>query len=609
MATTDLSLSVKHPIFIFILHSNPSPIDDDEEEEEEDDEEDSDDDDSDSNASETRSAKIKTRAASDMTLGKKKKKKRIRKLDAQLDEDDLLLIRESKGEDVSYEEARRRAAAEEALKRKEETERKRRTVVAQTEKELRKGLFNEEDDFVEESSKGTRQIDNYSRKSKQQQKTQQRQRHKPSRAEDEFDEDALDDFIEDDIGDDVEDEYGAAGMRRQSRNRGWRYDDDDDLDFGGAARGGGISEAQWNEANEIFGIDYANVMGGVGGEGEEDDVEGSSKKHRYRERGVGVDMAGESDEDEEEEEEGSEGEDLFGSDEDVPSRREAAKQRRLAREKQKQQRNQQRLERNAEKRRALLRRAYEPIVLIENFCTPMDDEIRKKDIPERFQIMTSSSRMADFDAMEEDADALEERAMWIMAKIPEIATEFFSTTSASDNNINTMQTDEIELLKHQKDILESIQCALKYMKQEKLEPEFIRKYRQDYVTSKAVREHLYDVLDQDTEWNKVQLLRVKAENLLANFASTASKYQLSTTTMQESNNSKEADDALNIARERLDEAVRQEARASEELKKFQQENQTHLEDENSDADDLFGESDEDGVRKFISTNFIGFSLL
>jgi transcription elongation factor SPT6 len=241
----------------------------------------------------------------------------------------------------------------------------------------------------------------------------------------------------------------------------------------------------------------------------------------------------------------------------------------------------------------------------------MDDEIRKKDIPERFQIMTSSSRMSDFDAIEEDADALEERAMWIMAKIPEIATEFFSTTSASDNDnsINAMQTDEIELLKHQKDILESIQCALKYMKQEKLEPEFIRKYRQDYVTSKAVREHLYDILDQNIEWNKVQLLRIKAENLLANFASTASKYQLSTSTMHESSNSKEADDALNIARERLDEAVRQEARASEELKRFQQENQTHLEDENSDADDLFGESDEDGVRKFISTNLYGFPLL
>jgi hypothetical protein len=51
------------------------------------------------------------------------------------------LIRESKGEDVSFEQARRRAAAEEALKRKEEAERKRRTVVAQSEKELRKGLF------------------------------------------------------------------------------------------------------------------------------------------------------------------------------------------------------------------------------------------------------------------------------------------------------------------------------------------------------------------------------------------------------------------------------------------------------------------------------------
>ncbi len=602
-------------LFYLIMHLILSSIEDeDDDEEDEDEDEDSYDDDSDSNGNETRSARIKTEAtSSDVTQGKKKKKKkkRIRKLDAQLDEDDLLLIRESKGEDVSYEEARRREAAEEALKRKEEAERKRRTVVAQTEKELRKGLFNEDDDFEEESSKGTKQKEAYLSKSQQQQKQkQQQQRHKQSRAEDEFDEDALDDFIEDDIGDDVEDDYGTTGMRRRRRNHGWGYDDDDDLDYGGAARGGRISEAQWNEANEIFGIDYANVIGGIGGEGEEHDAEWSSKKHRYREQGVGVDMAGESEEEEEEEEEGSEGEALFGSDEDVPSRREAAKQRRLAREKQKQQRNQQRLERNAEKRRALLRRAYEPIVLVENFCTPMDDEIRKKDVPERFQIMSSSSRMSDFDTVEEDADALEESSMWIMAKIPEIATEFFSTTSASDKekNINAMQTDEIELLKHQKDILESIQCAVKYMKQEKLEPEFIRMYRQDYVTSKAVREHLYDVMDQNIEWNKVQHLRVKAENLLTNFASTASKYQVSTTTLQESSNTTEADEALNIARERLNDAVRQEARASEELQRFQQENQTHLEDDNSDADDLFGESDEDGVRFLCSQNFYGFLI-
>ncbi len=497
------------------------------------------------------------------------------------------MIRESKGEDVSFEQARRRAAAEEALKRKEEAERKRRTVVAQSEKELRKGLFNEEDDFVEDSRAAKRK--DY--------KKQQQKQYKTPRAEDEFDEDALDDFIEDDIGDGADDDYGAGGIRRRRRARGWGFDDDDDVDFGGVSRamgGGGISEAQWNEANEIFGIDYANVIGGVEGDEEEEGEDAwSRKKKPYREQGVGVDMVGES---EEEVSEGSEGEDLFGSDDDMPTRKEAAKQRRLAREKEKQQRNQQRLERNAEKRRALLRRAYEPIVLIENFCTPMDDEIRKKDIPERFQLM-STSRLLDLDAVEEDADALEERAMWIMAKIPAIATEFFSS-AASDNNNNfsAMQVDEIELLKHQKDILESIQCALKYMKKEKLEPEFIRKYRQDYVTSKAVRDHLYDVMDQNVEWNKIQLLRGKAENLLTNFASTALKYQAASQP-SDINNNFGSDDTLNIAREKLEEAIRQEARATEELRLFQQENQVHLEDENSDADDLFGDNDEDGVRR------------
>lgn len=156
-------------------------------------------------------------------------------------------------------------------------------------------------------------------------------------------------------------------------------------------------------------------------------------------------------------------------------RHEAATHRREARDKMKQQRQQQRIERQAEKRQALLKRHYEPIVLIENFCTPMEKEIRKKDLPERFQLATTTP--TDLEKAE-NAYALDERAMWILSKIPSIALEFFLAASPDSMQTDAEEMNDMGLLKHQKNILESILCALKYVKKEKLEPELIRKYRQ-----------------------------------------------------------------------------------------------------------------------------------
>ena len=64
-----------------------------------------------------------------------------------------------------------------------------------------------------------------------------------------FDEDAMDDFIDDDVG---------AGVRSAYR--------DDDNGMGGS---GGVSKAQINEANDIFGEDFFNIIRGG------DDVAGS----------------------------------------------------------------------------------------------------------------------------------------------------------------------------------------------------------------------------------------------------------------------------------------------------------------------------------------------
>jgi len=71
-----------------------------------------------------------------------------------------------------------------------------------------------------------------------------------------------------------------------------RYRDEED-DIGGGREG--ISEAQFNEANDIFGTEFLDFMGGGGKDGDEDYDGGDGEK--FRERGVGVDLGVDSAED------------------------------------------------------------------------------------------------------------------------------------------------------------------------------------------------------------------------------------------------------------------------------------------------------------------------
>jgi transcription elongation factor SPT6 len=148
----------------------------------------------------------------DAKLKKKKAKKfrKIRELDL-LAEEDLDLIREARGE-----------TERERLER-ERQEAARRKVVAQNEAELRKGLFYDSAGEEEETTK-------YSK-------------HQQRRVVERYDEDGMDDFIDDDIGDQGE---ILASERRAA--------------YEGGDGGAGVSEAQLNEASEIFGIDYLEFM-------------------------------------------------------------------------------------------------------------------------------------------------------------------------------------------------------------------------------------------------------------------------------------------------------------------------------------------------------------
>ena len=49
---------------------------------------------------------------------------------------------------------------------------------------------------------------------------------------------------------------------------------------------------------------------------------------------------------------------------------------------------------------------------------------------------------------------------------------------------------------------------------DKLEPEFIQKYRTNEVTSPAVRNNIYRIMDDDSEWEQLSVAKMKAESIL-----------------------------------------------------------------------------------------------
>ena len=487
---------------------------------------------------------------------KRKKLKKLRDVDV-LDEDDLDLINEARGGPPKKEVETNSRIEGGYVKAKDATD-------------LQRGLFtgddSEEDEEVERPKK---------------------KNVKKMMKAAEYDEDGLDDFIEDDIGDQDEivtrTTYGGEGME------------------------GGVSEAQLNEASDIFGTDYLDFMGEAAREDDEDyDFEGERRK-KFRERGVGVALGVDSDEeiedDSESEEEDESDDDLFGDEMDNVGDKQRAEVLRLKREKKRMAREERRRERRSKieaKRKAKLRRAFEPVQLVENFCTERDDDIRQVDTPERFYDWldgknANKERAPPLAIGEELTLDEREQAQWIIGKIPAIQSEFYAISA---NNLQTPGEDvpiidDDEIAKKENAIVESIANALRYMRGGKLEPDFIQRYRKDYVTSPAVRENLYRILDEDAEWERMTEARLKIDGVL-------SQMHADIKSRGEDSNSKGGDDAvsnlreeLKAAQEQLDETVKDEERVKVELEGLEKSADKEMKDKDDDDDELFGDDDDD----------------
>jgi transcription elongation factor SPT6 len=385
-----------------------------------------------------------------------------------------------------------------------------------------------------------------------------------------YDEDGMDDFIDDDIGDQGDIMASERGQFRQDKQ--------------GRT---GVSEAQLTEASEIFGTDYLDFVGQQPEDEEDEEIMG------YRERGVGVDLGVDSDQDDFMSEDDDD-EDLFGDDEEADGqtarqRAEALKLKREKREMAKAERRRQAQLKRAEKRKARLRRAFEPVQLVENFCTDKDDEIRMADVPERLFDWTTPFHGA---TTKEFSLEEEEEAVWIMSRIPSIQFEFFSPPPdlGPDDDLEAI------LQQRQKSVTDSIIYALRFMHKDKFEPDFIKRYRADWITSPAVRDNLYAVMDEDGKWDEMIHAREKVDKILTKISSSAKVDE--DTGMGQEDLVKLRED-LQTAQTKLDDTLKQEGEVKERLKEFDDIVANLNDDDDDDDDDLFGndEEEEDEAKK------------
>ena len=525
----------------------------------------------------------------DEDFEKSKNTKRLKRNVDVLDDDDLDLINEARG--LPTKASRELAVAaererSESLARKEVENQR---VKGRNEQELSRGLFTgDTDDEDDNGGKGNGISKPKGGGGGRSQQQQGKQRQQQQLLHTEYDEEDMDDFI--DPGDDV--------VRGVSEGLGE----------------GGVSEFMLQEHLDIFGTDFADFMGddkdndGGGGLVDDDDdllgdAESEKKQRRkYRERGVGVDYGVDSGEEVEDDSDSDDDDDadLFGEDDidqDIgyKQRSEVLKLKREKRRVAKEESLRQRRERVEARHRAALRRAFEPVQLIENFCTERDEAIRMVDCPERYydwleatpstpatKKQRAAPKISD-DITEEE----EEEAFWIMQKIPAIHLEWlsFSSPCLITPGENTMETEE-HLKRKESAVLSSIIYALRYMRSERLEPEFIRRYRQDVVSSPAVRNNLYSVIDEDGEWERMTEARSKIEGMLTSELRSD----------EEGEELRMLRSRLHAALDRMQATLTDEERVKEKLKGYEKGaagTKSGNGEDNDDDNDLFGDDDED----------------
>jgi hypothetical protein len=531
----------------------------------------------DEDGSEARRNELEDSDSSSAASGRPRRRIQRMRDRAELDEEDLALIEENR---LAAEEP----AEEDPVAPPAEPPRH-KTITASSEAELRKELFldDSDDDPGPPPTAPPR-----ARKDK----AQAARRARPAA---DFDEDGLDDFIDYQEDDDA---YLDADQRREAmdRRRLMHLNElqQDSAYMAHRKHAPGVTQAQLHEATDIFGDEYLDLVQSSHqrdwddpehGDDEDDDddefMDTRFTRNTSRTRLPDDQDGFESTDEQEYPQDDDDDDDLDDIDDDDDpdssmsriQRQQQSQVKRLHREKkmqEKQERRRQAAILKNERRKARLKKAFEPVQLVHNFCTDKDDLIRNKDEPERFfEWITpfhgpSHHTLAKANALTDAISEEElEEAIWIMGRIPDIATEFFHAATVKVEAQDSMDLDAMP--KKQKDILDSISYALRYMHREKLEPEFIRRYRADIVTSAAVRLHLYTIMDDDAEWDRLLLARNKVTVALQNMNSFLDS---ELTPRSDEQNLIQVRDNIQKAQERYDMSIQQERHIREQIRQL-----------------------------------------
>uniref|UniRef100_K3WKI6 Transcription elongation factor spt6 n=1 Tax=Globisporangium ultimum (strain ATCC 200006 / CBS 805.95 / DAOM BR144) TaxID=431595 RepID=K3WKI6_GLOUD len=134
---------------------------------------------------------------------------------------------------------------------------------------------------------------------------------------------------------------------------------------------------------------------------------------------------------------------------------------------------------------AILLEKYEPSVLREHMMTPDILSVRDRDLPERYQELFAGRKFP-------DAEDRAEESEWISDFIIKSMERKGQRNSAASRG----------------EIVSAIDSVLRFYHDEKLEPAFVQRYYKEYWKVAGLHsEHLYEILDLDIKWDKLDRKR------------------------------------------------------------------------------------------------------
>ncbi|TYZ65130.1 hypothetical protein PybrP1_009428 [[Pythium] brassicae (nom. inval.)] len=136
-------------------------------------------------------------------------------------------------------------------------------------------------------------------------------------------------------------------------------------------------------------------------------------------------------------------------------------------------------------KKALLLEKFEPSVLREHMMTPEIISVRDRDVPERYQDLFAGRQFP-------DAEDRAEESEWISDFIIKSMEHRGQRNSAASRG----------------EIVSAIDSVLRFYHDEKLEPAFVQRYYKEYWKVAGLHtEHLYEILDLDVKWDKLDRKR------------------------------------------------------------------------------------------------------